>query len=187
MRTISDITLAELLPPGMINPKIAAIAAAFDAMHQIVVNAIPKVSVLDNIGHQPSDVTDLLAIEQRTPYYNQSLPLETRQELVAGTGQLNSILGTKAAVEQAVKTAFGSCTVQEWFEYEGDPYHFRVLINDFPNSSAQMDEINRAIEASKRKSSYLDAVIIIQSTTSTTMYLASTFSLGLIVNTKMQS
>jgi P2-related tail formation protein len=169
------------------DPNIASIAAAFDAMDQMVTSQISAVSVLDNIGHQPSDVTDLLAIEQRTPYYNQSLPLEVRQNLVAGTGKLNSIKGTKAAVEQAVTQAFGSGTMQEWWEYGGQPGHFQMIIVDFPNSSSQLDEINRAIVATQRLSSKLDTVIVIGSTTGTTQYLAETFSLGLIVNTTLQA
>jgi P2-related tail formation protein len=156
-------------------------------MHQIVVVAIPCVSVLDNIGHQPSDVTDLLAIEQRTPYYNQALPLEVRQALVAGTGKLNSIKGTKAAVEQTLTAAFGSGTMQEWWQYSGEPGHFRMLVTDFPNSDQQTDEINRAIAASQRLSSHLDAVIVVETTVGTTMYLAGTFSFGVIINVDMPS
>ena len=185
--TIYNVALTQLLPPGMTSgPNIASIAAAFDAMHQMVVAAIPSVSVLNNIGHQPSAVTDLLAIEQRTPYYNQSLPLETRQALVAGTGKLNSIKGTKAAVEQAVTEAFGSGAMQEWWEYGGEPGHFQMLVTDFPSSSDQMSEINRAIAATQRLSSHLDAVIVTESTTSTIIYLAETFSLGLVINIAMQ-
>jgi P2-related tail formation protein len=185
--TLSNINLASVMPSNMTSdPIIFSLCAAIDAINQFVTNAIPSVLVLANIGNQPSAVTDLLAFEQQTPYYNQTLPLSTRQMLLANTGMVNSIKGTKAAVEQTVQAAFGSGTVQEWFEYGGTPGCFRVLVNDFPNSSAQMSEINRAIVASQRVSSHLDEVIIILETTIVSMYMASTFELAVYVSTAMK-
>jgi len=186
-KTIYNVSLADLLPDGMLSdPKTQALCAAIDVENKFVVNAIGAVSVLDNIGNQPADATDLLAIEQGTPYYSQSLPLQTRQSLLSSTGQINAIAGTKAAIEKTLQEAFASGSVQEWFDYGGVPGHFRVLVNDFPNSQAQMSEINRAIAATKRASSALDEVIIIVATTIATEYIASTFELAVYVNTKMQ-
>jgi hypothetical protein len=186
-KTIHNISLADTVPDSMLDdPEIAALCVAFDTENTIVVNAINNVVILADIGKQSSAVTDLLAAEQQTPYYNQALPLEVRQALAAGSGLLNAIKGTKAAVEQTVKAAFGSGTVQEWFEYGGNPYCFRVLVNDFPNSAAQLAEINRAIEVSKNIRSHLDELIITVATTIANTYLASTFQLIVNVNTSMR-
>ena len=38
-------------------------------------------------------------------------------------------LGTKAAVELAINSLYEEASVAEWFEYDGDPYHFRVIIH----------------------------------------------------------
>lgn len=187
-KTIYNVSLADVIPPNMLSdPNIVALCAAIDSENQFVVIAINNVSVLDNIGNQPAPVTDLLSFEQQTPYYDQSLALNIKQSLVAGTGKLNSIKGTKAAVEKIVQEVFGSGTVQEWFEYGGQPYCFRVLVNDFPNSSAQMDAINRAIAVSQNLRSHLDEVIIIAATTIANEYLASTFEFAVYVNTNMQA
>ncbi len=187
-KTIYSVKLADVMPFNMVSdPKIAAICAAFDVENAFVANAISSVLVLANIGNQPADVTDLLAIEQGTPYYNQTLTLDARRSLVAGTGKINAIKGTKAAVEQTVQAAFGSGTMQEWFEYGGQPGCFRVLVNDFPDSSAQMSEINRAIAVSQRVSSHLDEVIITLATTIASMYVASAFEIAVYVNTTMKA
>ena len=175
------------MPSDMVSdPVIFSLCAAIDAINQFVTNSIPSVLVLANIGSQPSAVTDLLAFEQRTPYYNQVLPLDVRQALVANTGMINAIKGTKAAVEKTVQDAFGSGVVQEWFEYGGLPGYFRVLINDFPNSDTKTAEINRAIAVSQRASSHLDEVIITLATTIANMYMASAFELAIYINTTMQ-
>lgn len=184
--TLNNVNLAELMPSNMTSdPKIFSLCAAVDTINQYATNAIPSVVVLANIGGQPSDITDLLAFEQRTPYYNQSLPLDVRQNLVANTGMVNAIKGTKAAVEQTVQAAFGSGSMQEWFEYSGTPGCFRVLINDFPNSSEQMTEINRAIAATQRESSHLDEVIITAPTTTLGTYIANTVEMAVYINLTM--
>lgn len=187
-KTIYNVSLADVLPSNMANdPHEQALCAAFDAMAAVVANAIPSVLVLANVGNQPAAVTDLLAIEQQTPYYNQALALNIRQALVAGGGKLNSIKGTKAAVEQAVQEAFGSGTVQEWFEYGGNPFCFKVLVNDFPDSDTQVTEIERAIAATQNARSHLDALVIVATTDLASGYMAATLSIGVIVNVTMQA
>lgn len=168
-KTIYNMSLVDVIPPNMASdPKIAALCAGLDAGNAFVVNAINNVIVLANIVNQPSDVTDLLALEQQTPYYNQSLPLDVRQTLVARGGFLNAIKGTKSAVEQAVQNAFGSCVVQEWFEYGGQPGYFQVRLNDFPGSSDQIAEIARAIAVTQRASSHLEQISILTVVTNVT-------------------
>lgn len=94
--TLNNVRLADLMPSGiMSDPVIFSLCAAIDAINQFVTDATPRVIVLADIGNQSSDVTDLLAFEQRTPYYDQTLPLSIRQSLLANTGHVNSIMGTK--------------------------------------------------------------------------------------------
>lgn len=144
------------------DPIIYSLCKAIDAMGQIITNAISVVSVLNNIGNQPSDVTDLLALEQRTPYYDQALPLSTRQALLSNTGHVNSIKGTKAAIEEVAAAVFGRCTVDEWFQYGGDPYCFKVNVDVSQQgaSDAELTALNRIIDQCKNVRSYLDEINI---------------------------
>jgi phage tail P2-like protein len=161
------------MPPGMTEePKITAECAALDAAHNFIIQAIQSVSILSEVDRQDDSVTDMLALQQHVDYYNQALPLETRRSLVKNSGHIHKIKGTPAAVEEVARIVFGSATVQEWFEYGGKPFCFRVLINEFPNSGKQMDEVHRAIASAQNVRSHLDDVIIIASTAAATAYLA---------------
>jgi phage tail P2-like protein len=161
------------MPPGMAEePKITAECAALDAAHNFIIQAIQSVSILSEVDRQDDSVTDMLALQQHVDYYNQALPLETRRSLVKNSGHIHKIKGTPAAVEEVARIVFGSATVQEWFEYGGKPFCFRVLINEFPNSDEQMDEVHRAIASAQNARSHLDDVIIIASTATATAYLA---------------
>lgn len=172
-KTIYDIGLLNLIPPNMAGEaQTQAVCAAFDAMSEMAVQAIQKVYVLANIQQQSDGTIDMLSLQQHVDYYNQALPIETRRNLVANSGYIHKIKGTPAAVEQVARIVFGSARVQEWFEYGGNPYCFRVLINEFPNSDKQLDEVNRAIASAQNIRSHLDEVIIIASTATATGYLA---------------
>ncbi len=172
-RSIYNIGLAELMPPGMTeDPKIRAECAALDAAHNLVIQAIQSVFILTEADRQNDSVTDMLALQQHVDYYNQALPLETRRKLVKNSGHIHRIKGTPAAVEEVARIVFGSATVQEWFDYGGKPFCFRVLINEFPNSDKQMEEVRRAIVSAQNARSHLDDVIIIASIATATAYLA---------------
>lgn len=179
-KTIYDAKLTDLLPSGMRNdPKISSIGAAFDAMNAIVTESIQKVFVLAGIQGVDTDILDLLALEMHVDYYNQALPLETRRELVTQSGAIHRIKGTKAAIEKVIKIVFGSAQVQEWFEYGGTKGTFRVLVNEFPNSGSQINEIERAITSTQRLSQHLDQVIIVAPTTTANMYLAGVYQISI--------
>jgi P2-related tail formation protein len=182
-KTIYDVGLSELLPGSFTeDDKMLALCAGFDAMNSVVSNSINGVLILGNIGNQPSNITDELAIEQQTPYYKQSFPLATRRALLANTGKINSIKGTKTAIEQTIRLVFGSATVEEWFEYSGDPFHFRVLVNEFPDSNGQITEVQNAVESVKPARSILDSVIITAAMAKASMYMAGIVLIAPTIN-----
>lgn len=70
--------------------------------------------------------------------------------------------GTPSAVEELISTLFDEGRVEEWFEYGGEPYTFRVVTN---NSSVTQDramEFIKALNSVKNARSWLDRVIITQ-------------------------
>lgn len=56
--------------------------------------------------------------------------LEEKKRLVKEAIKLHRRKGTKYAVEHAIQLIIPTATVSEWFEYDGNPYHFRVLNAD---------------------------------------------------------
>jgi P2-related tail formation protein len=160
-RTIYNVGLAELLPQSFAGDiKISAICAAFDAMNAIVTAAIGKVIILANVGDQPSEVTDRLAVELQTPYYDQVLPLATRQALVAASGRINAKKGTKAAIKELAEIIFGPVDIREWFEYSGDPFHFVIYVSDENVPGAKLAAFTAMLEKVKPLRSTLDSIVI---------------------------
>ena len=53
---------------------------------------------------------------------------EKQRELIKESVKIHKIKGTKAAVKNVLKVLNLEGTIQEWFEYEGNPFHFRVSV-----------------------------------------------------------
>ena len=56
--------------------------------------------------------------------------LAEKEQLVKEAIKLHRKKGTKYAVEKSIQMIIPNAKVEEWFEYDGNPYHFRVLNAD---------------------------------------------------------
>ena len=65
-----------------------------------------------------------------------------------------------AAVERVVSDIFGDGWVEEWPEYEGDPYHFRVHTSNVSAGDQEAAYFESIVASSQNVRSYLEAVVI---------------------------
>lgn len=75
------------------------------------------------------DVLDMLAAELDTQYYDVLLDVEAKRKLVKNTLIWYGKAGTPAAVEELITSVFGEGRVEEWFDYGGEPFYFKVYTN----------------------------------------------------------
>ena len=68
--------------------------------------------------------------------------------------------GTVGAVERIVQDVFGIATVQEWFDYGGEPFHFRVITENTSASDAMLAELDRIIKETQNIRSHLEEVVV---------------------------
>ena len=83
--------------------------------------------------------------------------------------------GTKAAVERAISAIYPNPKVLEWFEYGGDPYHFKLRITvDFAAiNEAKHQQVLQKIICYKNLRSHLDSVIYYTETEPKACYVAA--------------
>lgn len=85
-----------------------------------------------------------------------------KRQVVGAALALHRHKGTPGAVERAVR-AIGapSAVVEEWFEYDGLPYHFRVTIDLAAGGATAeaMAKMTATVNAYKNARSWLDEVI----------------------------
>ena len=62
------------------------------------------------------------------------------------------------AVRRIITSIFQNGTVSEWFEYGGEPHHFRINISNPNVGPNDLDEFVRQLRNVKRLSSWLDSI-----------------------------
>jgi len=131
MISLYDGQLTDILPPNFKNDhKVIALSHAIQKLTQHLLDQIRKTAIYATIDEQPDEVIDLMAAELRTNhYYDQRLDIQTKRELVKNALSWHTYAGTPAAIEEMLSTVFGEGTIEEWFEYGGEPYNFKVHIN----------------------------------------------------------
>ncbi|MEF3312604.1 phage tail protein I [Paenibacillus sp. GYB004] len=161
MIDIQTVSLLDMLPPNLrADPNIAAAAQSIDGEIQALNDKIRKLSYFDRMDSLSEEEIEELAWQYHVDFYDPSLPIEQRRELVKNSYAWHKRKGTPSAVEELIATIFGDGEVQEWFQYGGDPYTFRVITS---NSSATNEQAQRFIDALnsvKNVRSWLDAVQI---------------------------
>lgn len=110
----------------------------------------------------PEHILDVLAVELRTPAYNQSFSIEVKRALVKGTLSFYARMGTPAACDYIIDTISEGGSIEEWFDYGGKPHHFRVHVTRDRSvvSLEEFEEFIRTISFVKRLSSWLDEIVI---------------------------
>jgi hypothetical protein len=86
------------------------------------------------------------------------MDLETKRKLIKQSIAWHRMKGTPAAVEAVVSAAFDTSTVQEWWEYGGKPYFFKVVTEDATTNSGTIERMKRAIESIKNTRSWLEKI-----------------------------
>ena len=113
------------------------------------------------VASMPENILDVLAVELRTPAYNQKFSIEVKRALIEGTLTFYAHMGTPAACNQIIEIIFGAGYIEEWYDYDGDPHHFRACVgqNGGQINPEDLEEFRRVLGSVKRLSSWLDGVI----------------------------
>ena len=162
MNDIKNISIVDLLPPSISkDSQILASAMAIDNELLKVTNLIDKIIIFPHIDKLDSELVNILAEQFRAPSYDTNLPIETRRQLVRNSIAWHKKKGTVGALEEIVTTIFGESKVMEWYEYGGEPHHFRIITNDINTSDNMVDQFREAAEHIKRESSKLEDVVVL--------------------------
>lgn len=119
---------------------------------------IASIKIYQNIDVLPESLLDQMAHDFNVAWWNYDWTIEQKRDMFRESWHIRKHLGTKYAVELALQSSFGSGRVTEWFEYGGEPYHFRILDVDVNYIAANLRSFYKILEVVGRKSAVLDAI-----------------------------
>lgn len=158
---LDNIEFIKLLPQFMRNDKaVQGLAAAVDKIVPTVAEKLKAVSTWDCINKLSEAELDALAWELNIYWYDFGADIAIKRELVKNSDMVHQSLGTKWAVENIIKTYFGSGYIEEWFEYDGEPGHFRVYSSNPTVSNERLLEFVALLNKVKRASAKLDGIFL---------------------------
>ncbi len=161
MKFLNDINLLDLAPKILVNDensKYILEAISYAILKQYKEN-IKKFDLIHRIPTLNDKEIDELLIQFHVDYVDETLTLQQKRSLVLNSIQTHLIKGTPRAVENICNILFEYSEVKEWFEYGGEPYHFRVqtIAGDIKDL-ADYNKIVEAIYQYKNTRSWLDGL-----------------------------
>ncbi len=158
---LNDLDLLEFLPAFM-QDDITACGFAYAVQRQLdkVVSQIDYSQIYARINKLSETILDELAWQFNIPEYSSTLDVTTKRLLIKKCFKTHKQRGTAEAVEQVISDIFGDGYVEEWFEYGGDKYHFRVVTSNQSVTGDQAEMFVDAVNKVKRGSTVMDTVIV---------------------------
>jgi len=92
-------------------------------------NEITKLSIFTQIDKMPEGILDILAHDFKVDWWDPEYNLQEKRKILKDSFRIHKINGTKGAVEDAISAIYPNTKVLEWFEYDGEPYRFKLLID----------------------------------------------------------
>lgn len=134
------------LPSVLANDEnLNALAMSVAEALEIQAGQIDNILIYQNIDTMPEDLLDILAKDFKIDWWDANLPITEKRNLLRTGWSMHRILGTKGAVIVAISSVYGNAHVEEWFEYNGQPYHFRIVV-DSDETIADGDKLLSVLE-----------------------------------------
>ena len=118
------------------------------------------ISIIDNV---PADALPHLAEQYHitgNEGWLQALSDTEKRNLIKSSIKMHRYKGTKYALEEIFKTLNIVGNIEEWFNYGGNPYHFKVILQIFNRSINEETEtkLRALIDECKNERSWLEEI-----------------------------
>lgn len=128
--TLTTMDLTELLPPALKNdPACFTLARVIAEQRGKTAERLGEAVIYARIDELPEGVLDILAYDLKVDWYDFDYPLDVKRATIKNAMQVHRRKGTKFAVETAISEIYPGTRVAEWFEYGGEPYYFKLLLD----------------------------------------------------------
>ena len=154
-------TLVATLPAALQkDPSAVALAEAMADLLARRPDEIEQLRIYPVIDRLDARLLDILAYDFKVDWWDADYSLEEKRRTLKDSWRVHKLLGTKAAVEMAISAIYPRTTVLEWWEYGGEPYHFRLDINITNDSidSVKQRRVMERLEYYKSLRSHNDGV-----------------------------
>lgn len=127
------------------DPEMNALATVIANELSQYVDNTANVSLYTCIDNLPESLLDILADDFKIDWWDGDYSVEEKRNILKNNWQVHRVIGTKSSVETAMAAIIPGVKVYEWFEYGGDPFHFRLIV-DSADEFIDTAKYQRALE-----------------------------------------
>lgn len=147
------------LPPNMQDIDAQCFSYVLDRQIKKFAALAKSLTIWSDLDHVNPKYYDHLAMCIGAPYYRSEYAKEKKLELIKTAIEARRRAGTERAINQLIHTIFEDATFIPWYEYGGEPYHFRVKVYDVLTEDATL-LFAKVIQKVKAARSILDEIEI---------------------------
>ena len=140
------------------DPVALALATAIAAEIEEAVCNTSLASIYARIDELDEPLLDILAKDFKVDWWRADAPIEEKRYTLKTSWYIHKHLGTKAAVETAIRDFIGTGVVQEWYEYGGKPHHYRIKDGNNTAIAENYSQFLSVLRVVSRGSSVLDHI-----------------------------
>lgn len=118
------------LPPNLQTIDNECFGYALDRQIRRLHKLAKQLTVWSDLDNVPPKYYDYLALCIKAPYYRSEYTDEMKLNLIKTAIELHRYAGTQRAVEKLLDVIFEKAYFVPWYEYEGEPYHFKPRVFD---------------------------------------------------------
>ena len=160
---LNNIKTLDIMPENLKDDiETQCFSAAFDVLLKSQIDKIKYIKFFSRVDSLNDLELLLLAKELHVDVYDENWTLEQKRVACKNSIKWHIYKGTPWMLEDYVQQIYGASTLEEWFDYKGLSYHFRILI-DFINNpfdASVLEKIREAIHIYKNKRSKLDDLAV---------------------------
>lgn len=153
-----EVSIRELLPRFLMEDRTGrAMAKAVERALLLAEQAVAQgVDNVLNVDGMPEWRLDEMARELHV-LYDYRADIEAKRKWIAGAAGMYRIYGTPEAVLKYIRGMFDDAEIEEWPDYGGQPYHYRINVyGQWTNSKKSW--VKKAAETAQNLRSVLDDI-----------------------------
>lgn len=143
-----------------------ALARSISRTLESRIREIEQINIYARIDELPEDLLDILAHDFKVDWWDYSLTLREKRETLKKSWYVHKHMATPSAVTAALSAIYSETECTEWFEYGGEPYHFRLAMTLPANEifSTKHEKVLALLRFYKNLRSVLDYILYIVKT-----------------------
>lgn len=190
MNKIQDTDFMIQFPPALKKDKsMLALGEIIAEELHITAHETRKNIIYANIEELSETWLDVLAYDLHVDWYDYDYLIEIKRAIIKDSIKIHQKLGTKYAVETALRNVYKGASISEWFEYGGRPYYFKINIDTVGSSlteNAYVDILNK-VQFYKNLRSHCDGLYIKLNGSSAQVKAEAGCSIGSILKVKAKT